>query len=203
MARRPDLERFAVAHGLKIGTIADLIHYRVSHEKTVKRECDCALPTEFGTFRILAYRDSIDNDLHLALVRGDISPERPVLVRVHIQNSLCDLFGTQHPGCGWPLREVMRQVAKEGEGVIVVLRNRDRVEDLLGRFKTLEPDREGAEGMSQPRKDHSELRNYGIGAQILADIGVRKMRVMSAPRAMHGISGFELEVVEYVGGDSV
>lgn len=203
MARRPDLERFAVAHGLKIGTIADLIHYRVSHEKTVKRECDCALPTEFGTFRILAYRDSIDNDLHLALVRGDISPERPVLVRVHIQNSLCDLFGTQHPGCGWPLREVMRQVAKEGEGVIVVLRNRDRVEDLLGRFKTLEPDREGAEGMSQPRKDHSELRNYGIGAQILADIGVRKMRVMSAPRAMHGISGFELEVVEYVGGESV
>ncbi|MBP9602939.1 MAG: 3,4-dihydroxy-2-butanone-4-phosphate synthase [Chromatiaceae bacterium] len=202
MARRPDLERFAAAHDLKIGTIADLIHYRVSHEKTVKRECDCELPTEFGTFRILAYRDSIDNDLHLALVRGTIAPERPVLVRVHLQNSLCDLFGTQHPGCGWPLRDVMRQVAKAGEGVIVVLRNRDRVEDLLGRFKALGPGAPAAEGLAARRQDRSELRTYGIGAQILADIGVRKMRVMSAPRAMHGISGFELEVVEYVGSDS-
>ena len=201
MARRPDLERFAAAHDLKIGTIADLIHYRVSHEKTVKRECDCELPTEFGTFRILAYRDSIDNDLHLALVRGTIAPERPVLVRVHLQNSLCDLFGTQHPGCGWPLRDVMRQVAKAGEGVIVVLRNRDRVEDLLGRFKAMGPGTPAAEGLAARRQDRNELRTYGIGAQILADLGVRKMRVMSAPRAMHGISGFELEVVEYVGSD--
>ena len=201
MARRPDLEAFAQAHGLKIGTIADLIHYRVSHEKTVRRECDCELPTEFGPFRILAYRDSIDDDLHLALVRGEIAAERPVLVRVHLQNSLCDLFGTQHPGCGWPLRDVMRQVAKAGEGVIVVLRNRDRVEDLLGRFKALSPRVKGEEGIPTRSKDRSELRTYGIGAQILADIGVRKMRVMSAPRAMHGISGFDLEVVDYVGSD--
>lgn len=201
MARRPDLEAFAQTHGLKIGTIADLIHYRVSHEKTVRRECDCELPTEFGPFRILAYRDSIDDDLHLALVRGEIAAERPVLVRVHLQNSLCDLFGTQHPGCGWPLRDVMRQVARAGEGVIVVLRNRDRVEDLLGRFKALSPRVMGEEGIPTRSKDRSELRTYGIGAQILADIGVRKMRVMSAPRAMHGISGFDLEVVDYVGSD--
>ena len=201
MARRPDLEAFAQNHGLKIGTIADLIHYRVSHEKTVRRECDCELPTEFGPFRILAYRDSIDDDLHLALVRGEIAPERPVLVRVHLQNSLCDLFGTQHPGCGWPLRDVMRQVAKAGEGVIVVLRNRDRVEDLLGRFKALSPRLKEEEGIPTRSKDRSELRTYGVGAQILADIGVRKMRVMSAPRAMHGISGFDLEVVDYVGSD--
>ena len=201
MARRPDLEAFAQTHGLKIGTIADLIHYRVSHEKTVRRECDCELPTEFGPFRILAYRDSIDDDLHLALVRGEIAAERPVLVRVHLQNSLCDLFGTQHPGCGWPLRDVMRQVAKAGEGVIVVLRNRDRVEDLLGRFKALSPRVKDEEGIPTRSKDRSELRTYGIGAQILADIGVRKMRVMSAPRAMHGISGFDLEVVDYVGSD--
>ena len=201
MARRPDLEAFAQTHGLKIGTIADLIHYRVSHEKTVRRECDCELPTEFGPFRILAYRDSIDDDLHLALVRGEIAAERPVLVRVHLQNSLCDLFGTQHPGCGWPLRDVMRQVARAGEGVIVVLRNRDRVEDLLGRFKALSPRVKGEEGIPTRSKDRSELRTYGIGAQILADIGVRKMRVMSAPRAMHGISGFDLEVVDYVGSD--
>ena len=201
MARRPDLEVFAQTHGLKIGTIADLIHYRVSHEKTIRRECDCELPTEFGPFRILAYRDSIDDDLHLALVRGEIAAERPVLVRVHLQNSLCDLFGTQHPGCGWPLRDVMRQVAAAGEGVIVVLRNRDRVEDLLGRFKALNPRAREEEGIPTRSKDRSELRTYGIGAQILADIGVRRMRVMSAPRAMHGISGFDLEVVEYVGSD--
>jgi 3,4-dihydroxy 2-butanone 4-phosphate synthase/GTP cyclohydrolase II len=200
MARRPDLERFAESHGLKIGTIADLIHYRVSHEKTVWRECDCALPTEFGPFRILAYRDSIDNDLHLALVRGEIAPNRPVLVRVHLQNTLCDLFGTQHPGCGWPLRDVMGQVARAGEGVIVVLRNRDRVEDILGRLKAFGR-RAREEEHTASRQDRSELRTYGIGAQILADIGVRKMRVMSAPKAMHGISGFDLEVVEYVGGD--
>ena len=201
MARRPDLEVFAQTHGLKIGTIADLIHYRVSHEKTIRRECDCELPTEFGPFRILAYRDSIDDDLHLALVRGEIAAERPVLVRVHLQNSLCDLFGTQHPGCGWPLRDVMRQVAAAGEGVIVVLRNRDRVEDLLGRFKALNPRAREEEGIPTRSKDRSELRTYGIGAQILADIGVRRMRVMSAPRAMHGISGFDLEVVDYVGSD--
>ena len=201
MARRPDLEVFAQTHGLKIGTIADLIHYRASHEKTIRRECDCELPTEFGPFRILAYRDSIDDDLHLALVRGEIAAERPVLVRVHLQNSLCDLFGTQHPGCGWPLRDVMRQVAAAGEGVIVVLRNRDRVEDLLGRFKALNPRAREEEGIPTRSKDRSELRTYGIGAQILADIGVRRMRVMSAPRAMHGISGFDLEVVEYVGSD--
>ena len=201
MARRPDLEVFAQTHGLKIGTIADLIHYRVSHEKTIRRECDCELPTEFGPFRILAYRDSIDDDLHLALVRGEIAAERPVLVRVHLQNSLCDLFGTQHPGCGWPLRDVMRQVAAAGEGVIVVLRNRDRVEDLLGRFKAMSPRLREEEGIPTRSKDRSELRTYGIGAQILADIGVRKMRVMSAPRAMHGISGFDLEVVDYVGSD--
>jgi 3,4-dihydroxy 2-butanone 4-phosphate synthase/GTP cyclohydrolase II len=201
MARRPDLELFAQHHGLKIGTIADLIHYRVRHEKAVQRECACELPTEFGTFKLMAYRDTIDSDLHLALTLGDISPERPTLVRVHLQNTLCDLFGTLHGGCGWPLRDVMRHVAEEGEGAIVVLRNRDRVEDILSRLKDLDLN-EPEDRIPVRREDRSELRTYGIGAQILADIGVRKMRVMSAPKAMHGISGFDLEVVEYVGGDA-
>ena len=201
MARRPDLERFAQEHGLKIGTIADLIHYRVRHEKAVIRECRCELPTEFGRFRLLAYRDTIDQDLHLALTLGEIAPERPTLVRVHLQNTLCDLFGTQHAACGWPLREVMRRIAVEGEGAIVVLRNRDRIEDLFARLKEFSPPEEEA-GLPLRRQDRSELRTYGIGAQILADLGVRKMRVMSAPRAMHGISGFDLEVVEYVGGET-
>jgi 3,4-dihydroxy 2-butanone 4-phosphate synthase/GTP cyclohydrolase II len=200
MARRPDLECFAETHGLKIGTIADLIHYRVRHEKAVLRECECELPTEHGTFRMVAYRDSIDNELHLALTMGEIDAERPTLVRVHLQNSLCDLFGTRHPGCGWPLSDVMDQIARVGEGVIVVLRNRDSASDLLARFRDfLLHDVEDA---VPPRRhpERTELRTYGIGAQILADLGVRKMRVMSAPRAMHGISGFDLEVVEYVTG---
>jgi len=201
MARRPDLEAFAEAHGLKIGTIADLIHYRVRHEKAVLRECECDLPTEVGTFRLIPYRDTIDRNLHLALTLGEISPTRSTLVRVHLQNSLCDLFGTRHSVCGWPLRDVMRQIAAAGEGVIVVLRNRDRTEDLLARLRDF--DLPGVDDrVPALRQDRSELRTYGIGAQILADLGVRKMRVMSAPKAMHGISGFDLEVVEYVGGEA-
>ncbi|MCG6862407.1 MAG: 3,4-dihydroxy-2-butanone-4-phosphate synthase [Chromatiaceae bacterium] len=200
MARRDDLAAFAETHGLKIGTIADLIQHRVRNEKAVLRECTCDLPTEFGHFQISAYRDTIDKDLHFALTLGDISPERPTLVRVHLQNSLCDLFGTNHSGCGWPLRDVMRQVAAAGEGAIVVLRNRDHADDLLARLKDL--DRlDKKDRISYSRQDRSELRTYGIGAQILADLGVRRMRVMSAPKAMHAISGFDLEVVEYVGGD--
>jgi 3,4-dihydroxy 2-butanone 4-phosphate synthase/GTP cyclohydrolase II len=199
MARRPDLEAFAETHGLKIGTIADLIHYRVRHEKAVLRECECELRTDHGTFRLVAYRDSIDNEIHLALTLGEISPERPTLVRVHLQNTLCDLFGTRHNACGWPLQDVMRQIAVAGEGVIVVLRNRDSAADLLARLKDFQLHDED-DVVPARRQDRNALRTYGIGAQILSDIGVRKMRVMSAPKAMHAISGFDLEVVEYTGG---
>jgi 3,4-dihydroxy 2-butanone 4-phosphate synthase / GTP cyclohydrolase II len=199
MARRPDLEAFAETHGLKIGTIADLIHYRVRHEKAVLRECECELRTDYGTFRLVAYRDSIDDEIHLALTLGDISPDRPTLVRVHLQNTLCDLFGTRHNACGWPLQDVMRQMAEVGEGVIVVLRNRDSAADLLARLKDFQLHDED-DVVPARRQDRNALRTYGIGAQILSDVGVRKMRVMSAPKAMHAISGFDLEVVEYTGG---
>lgn len=198
MARRSDLEAFADEHGLKIGTIADLIHYRVANEKAVMREHRCDLPTEFGTFEVTAYRDTIDNDVHLALVMGEVSADAPILVRVHLQNTLCDLFGANHPACGWPLKDVMRQIRKEGQGVIVVLRNRDEAGDLLAKLNEISDVADDDRGPIR-RADRNELRTYGIGAQILADLGVRKMRVMSAPKAMHGISGFDLEVVEYVG----
>jgi 3,4-dihydroxy 2-butanone 4-phosphate synthase/GTP cyclohydrolase II len=152
-----------------------------------------------GTFEVTAYRDTIENDIHLALVMGEIDADRPTLVRVHLQNTLCDLFGTQHQACGWPLDDVMRQIAEAGEGVIVVLRNRDGAEDLLAKLGAIaETDDEPAPLVTHSQRN--ELRTYGIGAQILADVGVHKMRVMSAPKAMHGISGFDLEVVEYVGG---
>jgi 3,4-dihydroxy 2-butanone 4-phosphate synthase/GTP cyclohydrolase II len=197
MARRADLEAFAATHQLKIGTIADLIQYRVANEKVIIREESCLLPTDYGTFSLTTYRDTIDHEIHLALTMGSITPDQPILVRVHIQNTLCDLFATQHSGCGWPLRKAMAYIAQVGHGVIVVLRNRDRPLDVLTRLQRLK-----ADDSNQPppifRTDRNELRTHGLGAQILADLGVRKMRVMSAPKAMHGISGFDLEVVEYV-----
>jgi len=138
MARRPDLEVFAQEHGLKIGTVADLIHYQLRNEKTVERVTECELPTEFGEFHLIAYQDTVDSELHLALVKGAIAPERPTLVRVHMQNALCDLFATRHRACGWPLHSAMRQVAEAGEGVIVVLRNHENARDLAQRVRELQ-----------------------------------------------------------------
>jgi 3,4-dihydroxy 2-butanone 4-phosphate synthase/GTP cyclohydrolase II len=198
MARRPDLEVFAQEHGLKMGTIADLIHYRLRNEKTVERVTECTLPTEFGDFRLLAYQDMIAKELHLALVRGDVRPEQPTLVRVHMQNSLCDLLGTSHAGCGWPLKNAMRQVAEAEEGVIVVLRNHDTAREIAQRIGNIQL-RDAGQSVSKPKQESGTvLLTYGVGAQILMDLGVQKMRVLSAPKSLHGLSGFDLEVVEYV-----
>lgn len=194
MARRPELEVFAAEHGLKIGTIADLIQYRIQNEKSVERINFCGLPTPHGDFRVIAYEDIIDRQVHLALVMGNPAPDRPVLVRVHVQNSLCDLFDAEVEGCGWPLRSAMQQIAAEGEGVIVVLRNHDSSRDLVGRIERLAGLVASRKGDDQ-RKD---LRTLGAGAQILTDLGVGKMRVMSAPINLHGLHGFNLEVVEFV-----
>ncbi len=196
MARRPDLEKFAAEHGLKIGTIADLIHYRVRNEKTIERVRECPLSTEYGDFRLVAFQDVIDNEVHMALVMGDVQPEIPTLVRVHMQNTLCDMFATTYPNRGWPLRSAMKQVAKEGAGVIVVLRNHDTTREIIQRMGELMlKERQEAPPL---KSTGSHLRTFGVGAQILSDLGVRKMRVLSAPKAIHGLSGFDLEVVEYV-----
>ena len=196
MARRPDLEVFAAEHDLKIGTIADLIQYRVRNEKTVERVTECQLPTEFGEFHLVAYQDCVDDELHLALVLGDVTPDEPTLVRVHMQNSLYDLFGTIRFDQGWHLRSAMKWVADAGAGVIVVLRNHDSSREIVQRIRDYQIKEEKGK---QPRRDRSkEMRTFGVGAQILSDLGVRKMRVLSAPKSFHGISGFGLEVVEYV-----
>ncbi|MES9871412.1 MAG: bifunctional 3,4-dihydroxy-2-butanone-4-phosphate synthase/GTP cyclohydrolase II [Sedimenticola sp.] len=196
MARRPDLEVFAKEHDLKIGTIADLIHYRVRNEKTIERISECSLPTEYGDFKLVAYQDCIDNELHLALVMGDVNPDDPTLVRVHMQNTLCDLFAPNHKGCSWPLQNAMRRVSAEGKGVIVVLRNHDTTREIIQRMRDFQL--HDQEDPVPPRNTQGHLRTFGVGAQILADLGVRKMRVLSAPKSLHGISGFDLEVVEYV-----
>jgi 3,4-dihydroxy 2-butanone 4-phosphate synthase/GTP cyclohydrolase II len=197
MARRPDLERFAAEHDLKIGTIADLIQYRIKNEKTVERVSSCNLPTRHGEFQLLAYQDVIGNDMHLALVMGEISSDRPTLVRVHVQNTLCDIFESTRD-CGWPLHAVMDQVAAAGEGVIVVLRNYDTARDIVHRIQDYKWHGVEDHIPSRGKPEDDDLRTIGVGAQILCDIGVRKMRVMSAPKHLHALAGFGLEVVEFV-----
>jgi 3,4-dihydroxy 2-butanone 4-phosphate synthase/GTP cyclohydrolase II len=203
MARRPDLEVFAKDHDLKIGTIADLIHYRVKNEKTVERVSECKLPTEHGDFRLLAYQDCIDNEVHLAMVKGEVKAEEPVLVRVHVQHTLCDLLQAKRENCGWPLDSAIKQIADDGNGVVIVLRNHDSAREIVQKIQ----DYKWQDSETKPQKKFSkeqtqtekELRTYGVGAQILADLGVHKMKVMSAPTNMHGLAGFDLEVTEFVG----
>jgi len=195
MARRPDLEAFAAQHDMKISTIAALIRYRMQNEKTVERVADTTLTTEFGPFRILTYQDAISRQVHFALVRGDIDPEQPVLVRVHVQNFLSDLLAIRLSENSWPLRDALRRVAEEPAGVLVFLSHLEEPAALIRRMRGYQF---GTSETVYPSDQSTELRTYGIGAQILLDIGVRRMRVLSAPKRISGLSGFNLEVVEYV-----
>jgi 3,4-dihydroxy 2-butanone 4-phosphate synthase/GTP cyclohydrolase II len=196
MARRPELERFAEHHQLKIGTIADLITYRMFNEKTVTRVGECALPTRYGAFRLVTYQETVTRALHLALVRGEIDSEQATLIRVHVQDSLCDLTHSERGDCGWPVSDALARVDREGCGVVVVLRHEERAEEIIHRVQTYA--REDAGEPSPQPEVIEDLRTYGVGAQILIDLGVRRMRVLSSPKRLHGISGFGLEVVEYV-----
>jgi 3,4-dihydroxy 2-butanone 4-phosphate synthase/GTP cyclohydrolase II len=196
MARRPDLEVYARQHGLKIGTIEDLIRYRIENEKTVERVASSDLATEHRIFRVHAYHDSIDGAVHLALVMGDVDPDEPTLVRVQLQHTLSDLIDVKREGQHWPLRDVLQRVAREGKGVVVILRPDEPADALIEQIKAyhIPADEDTVADSSKP----DELRTYGVGAQIIADLGVQKMRVLSAPKIVHGIAGFGLEVVEYV-----
>lgn len=195
MARRPDLEVFAKEHDLKIGTIADLIEYRMQNEKTIERAADCNMPTEVGDFKLHAYRNVIDGQVHLALVKGELEAEKPTLVRVHVENSMCDIFASKRQDCGWPLRDAMKRIADEGEGVVIILRLAEESNMLVNMINQYDQQDRGEDIV---HTEHDDLRSYGIGAQILTDLGVRKMRVLSAPKKMHALSGFGLEVTEYV-----
>ncbi|MFO1428631.1 MAG: bifunctional 3,4-dihydroxy-2-butanone-4-phosphate synthase/GTP cyclohydrolase II [Candidatus Competibacteraceae bacterium] len=197
MARRSDLELFGRRHGLKIGTIADLIRYRMANEKTIQRVAEFELPTEFGRLRLLTYQDALTKQVHFALVKGVVNPEQPVLVRVHVQHSLCDLLPVQLPESGWPLTDAFRRIAAEPSGVLVLLTRQEDPKELVRRMQHYQL--EGVEShTARPADSATELRTYGLGAQILLDLGVRRMRVLSAPKRLSGLSGFDLEVVEYV-----
>ena len=189
-----DLIAFAREHGLRVGTIADLIRYRMEKEKTVRRLGEYQVPTEFGVFRMVAYEDVVARTVHLALVNGRVDGDEPVLVRVQVPNLLSDLVGVQWPSLGWPLRDALRRIAEES-GVAVILGQPESPATLVERLRH----HEAGEGEPEEASGAAGvLRTYGVGAQILADLGVQRMRVMSAPKRMHGISGFGLEVVEYV-----
>jgi 3,4-dihydroxy 2-butanone 4-phosphate synthase/GTP cyclohydrolase II len=198
MARRPDLETFAQRHQLKIGTIADLIRYRLEKERSVERIAEQRVQTEFGEFRMYCYEDHVNRTVHLALVAGDPGAGGKVpLVRVHLKDTLGDVIGIRSQALGWPLRSVMQRIAREGHGVVVLLRPEETPRDLMDAVAAID--------QSQPPQASAQhgakvLRTYGIGAQILRDLGVTRMRVLSAPKQMHGLSGFDLEVVEYVDG---
>ena len=196
MARRDDLEKFARAHGLKMGTIADLIQYRLKHEKTIERVAECDLPTEYGRFRLIGYEDAVQHKAHFALVYGEVSADQPTLVRVHMQDTLCDLFHAQRAECGWPLREAMRQISQAGSGVIVVLRKKESDTDLLDKIQHYALKDRGIQSPEATLGD--DAKTYGLGAQILADLGLQKLKVIGSPSPLNALSGFGLEVVEYV-----
>ncbi len=195
MARRPQLEIFAREHELKIGTIEALIRYRLENENKVECVSTHEVMTAHGPFQLHTYKDYIENRLHFALMRGEANPEEPMLVRVHVQNPLSDVLGIQREDFGLPLSVAMREIDRAGSGLILVLGAQYDDQSLLRKIQE-EPEPDVFENGDNRRS--RELRTYGIGAQIISDLGVRKMRVLSAPLKLTGLSGFGLEVVEYV-----
>ena len=195
MARRPQLQEFARRHALKVGTIADLIRHRLRTERSVERISDQSVQTELGEFRLYTYQDRVTMEVHLALARGRLDgPEAP-LVRVHVADTLRDLLGVRAAARTWTLRAAMERIAEAGNGAIVVLRETESAAELTEALRGF------AAAGAQPaaRAAGAVLRTFGVGAQILKDLGVTRMRVLSAPKQMHGISAFDLEIEGYVG----
>ena len=188
MARLPDLIEFAAKHNIKIGTIADLIHYRSETERLVERAAERTIQTPYGEMRLIAYADRIANETHLALVKGDVTGEKEVLVRVHEPLSVFDLLDASSTSHSWNTLQAMQAINDAGCGVIVMLHRIEDGTELLARIQQ-------ADEAIRPRQD---LRNYGIGSQILLDLGVRKMKLMATPRKMPSMAGFGLEVSSYL-----
>ncbi|MGE4657334.1 MAG: bifunctional 3,4-dihydroxy-2-butanone-4-phosphate synthase/GTP cyclohydrolase II [Gammaproteobacteria bacterium] len=200
MARRDDLVKFAQQHGVKIGTIADLISYRLVKEESVEEIANLQIETEFGPFRMVCFEDHVNRSVHLALVRGKLDAQTPTLVRVHVQGTLSDVIGIQDPRLGWPLKSAMELIARKDHGVVIILRQEESPRELMSTIRDLE---QSKDVLASRRDRMTELRTFGTGAQILRWLGVKRMRVLSAPKQMHAISGFGLEVVEYVSSETI
>lgn len=197
MARRDDLEVFAKQHGLRMGTIADLIQYRIETEKTVNRVAEYTVKTAHGVFKIIAYKDTVDHNLHLAIVKGDIKHDQPTLVRVHMQNPIHDLIDRLGERVSWPISDVLERIEAADHGVTVILCNQFSNQELIEQLQEFCQTQSNAIKKNN-NKNTKDQRTIGFGAQILADVGVQKMRLLSAPKRFHAISGYGIEIVEYI-----
>jgi 3,4-dihydroxy 2-butanone 4-phosphate synthase/GTP cyclohydrolase II len=201
MARRPELERFSAEHEMPFITVAQIIAYRLKHERLVQRVAEATLPTPYGEFRVIGYSNMVDDQEHIALVRGDVSGREDVLVRVHSKCLTGDVFASERCDCGSQLRAALRTVAEEDSGVIVYLDQEGRGIGLLNKLRAYELQDKGHDTVeaNEMLGFPPDLRNYGIGAQILLDLGLTRIRAMTNnPKKLTGLEGFGLEITDRV-----
>ncbi|HEY8224636.1 MAG TPA: 3,4-dihydroxy-2-butanone-4-phosphate synthase [Pyrinomonadaceae bacterium] len=198
MARLPQLEAFAAEHNLKMITVADLVRYRIRKEMLVRRVVETDLPTVYGRFRAIAYENIINGDLHLAMVMGNVKIDEPVLVRVHTENLTCDMFGSLIDDTGFQLHAALEKIAGEARGVVLYLRQREHSLDLVNQLRTYKVMQERQVGKQEASLEtgYGIDRDYGVGAQILHDLGVRRILLLSNhPPKVAALEGFDLSVV--------
>jgi len=201
MARRPELERFATEQGITFITVAQIVAHRLQHERLVHRVAEARLPTPFGEFRIIGYANDVDDAEHVALVYGDVAAGGDVLVRIHSKCLTGDVFGSSRCDCGWQLTTAMRMIAQEGRGAVIYLDQEGRGIGLLNKLKAYELQDAGHDTVeaNQQLGFLPDLRNYGIGAQILLDLGVKTIRILTNnPMKLVGIEGYGLTIAERV-----